>query len=473
MPTPRPASTAASALERVEAILANPAIYELAELIPAADLSRGGRPRHYPDFMALVFEALLSVYNSARRVEVELAHPTVWNFIRDRVRAHFPDQTDRWLPEQPMRRHHYRYLRNRYLTQSTVLALINERHRTLAADQARQLGLLDATGPGSWTHPDLSRMLHADGKVITPLFKARPDDRCMDPATGEVVIPRHEHDAHLHVEGDGNNAWGIKFVLVAARTADPHGRIILDLEWVPQAGAEARVAMDCFTRLAPLVPGAQGVVYDTALRGVHHQTLLRDLGLLPVNRVAAAHAGARKPRRGEGRRVEKSAHVEDRAITVDGHERVISLYARGGAIGIGELNEAGELTYTPLPRIRTHRNHDKNGHYRWYCDFRLPEHHGNGTITVRMHNNAQDAARRFNRTENVRAIPPGDPDFARLYPRRLDAESINRGVDDSLWIGRAHSLGHARQLLNLIGFALMVNALALHRHRRQPDQLAA
>ncbi len=34
-----------------------------------------------------------------------------------------------------------------------------------------------------------------------------------------------------------------------------------------------------------------------SLRGVHHQTLLRDLGLLPVNRVTAAKAGVNQPRR--------------------------------------------------------------------------------------------------------------------------------------------------------------------------------
>ena len=218
---------------------------------------------------------------------------------------------------------------------------------------------------------------------------------------------------------------------------------------------------------------AGGVIYDTALRGVHHQTLLRDLGLLPVNRVAAAHAGSHKPRRAEGRRVEKSAHIEDRTIRVDGHDTTISLYARGGAVGLGELTETGDLTFTPLQRIRIHRNRDKNDKYRWYCDYRLPDHYGAGPITVRLHGNAEDAARRFNRTENVRAIPPGDPDFARLYPRRLDAESINRGIDDSLWIGRAHSVGHARQHLNLLGYALMVNGLALRRHQRRRTQLAA
>src|SRR5205807_9817374 len=38
----------------------------------------GGRPRSYPDYMYLVYEALISVYGSARQVEAELAHRAVW-----------------------------------------------------------------------------------------------------------------------------------------------------------------------------------------------------------------------------------------------------------------------------------------------------------------------------------------------------------------------------------------------------------
>jgi hypothetical protein len=49
--------------------------------------------------------------------------------------------------------------------------------------------------------------------------------------------------------------------------------------------------MHAFGELAPLCPGAQGVIYDTALRGVHYQRLLlRDFGWLSVNRVTAAVA---------------------------------------------------------------------------------------------------------------------------------------------------------------------------------------
>ena len=465
-----------SHLERIEAILQNSETYELAKLVPPPNLTNGGRPRHYPAFMWIVYDALLSVYGSARKVETELAHPLVWSHLRDGVRERFPHNPSMWLPARPMRRHHYVYGRNRYLTDPKLLKRLLACHRRHAAEQARHIGLIDPNGPGSWTHPHLSRMLHADGTVVTPLYRAKPGDTRLDTATGELRPLRHEPDARLHFEGDGEAAWGIKFVLVAARSTEPHGRIILDIEWDPESGGgEAKIATDCFTRLAPLVPGAQGIIYDTALRGVHHQALLRDLGLLPVNKVTAAVADANQPRRGKGRRVEKSVHLEDKTVRLgDGSSRTVRLYAQGGALGIGELDESGNLHFVELERVRTHRNADKNGKYRWYNDYRLPDRYDATTITVRLHGNDQDRARRLNRPENLRPIPSTDPDFARLYPRRNDAESINRGLNDSLWLGRAHSLGHDRQHLNLLGFALMVNSIALHRHRRRhPETLAA
>jgi hypothetical protein len=108
---------------------------------------------------------------------------------------------------------------------------------------------------------------------------------------------------------------------------------------------------------------------------------------------------------------------------------------------LGEVTESGKPVFVPLDPVRTHRNTDKRGTFRWYNDCRLPEHLGGGVVTVRLHANAEDAKRKFNRTENVRQISPGDPDFAVLYRRRNDAESINRHLDDTLWLRRAHSVG--------------------------------
>ena len=378
------------------------------------------------------------------------------------------------LPGKPMRRHHYLYVRNRYLTDPEVLKRIAALHRETSCKQARELGLVDPSGHGSFTHPHLSRMLYADGKVITPLFKGRLGQTRTDKATGEIKQVRFEPDADLHFEGDGELAYGTKFVVVAARSGVARGRMILDVDWVPDKGGEAKAAMGCFEHLSPLVPGAQGVIYDTALRGIHHQTLLRNLGLLPVNRVTAKKKGSTKPRRAEGRRVEKSVHVEDKKIKLaDGTETTVSLFARGGAIGIAELSDTGEPSFTELKRVRTHRTQDKTGLFRWYNDYSLPDSFGGGVVTVRLHGNDGDAARKFNRTENVRVIPPSDPDFKALYARRNDAESINRAIDDSMWLSRAHSVGHARQHLNLIGYALMVNSLALLEHRQRAAPLAA
>jgi hypothetical protein len=367
-----------------------------------------------------------------------------------------------------MRRHHYLYGRNRYLSRPEVLEELGRIHREVSTRQARELELLDPAGPGSWTHPHLSRMLYADGKVLAALYRAKPGETRVDKATGEVREVRHEADARLHFEGDGEASWGTKFVMVAVRGDDVHARVILDVERVPEPGCEAAVAMTSFRRLAPLVPGAQGVIYDAALRGVHHQVLLRELGLIPVNRVTAAQKGAKSPRRGQGRRVEKSVHVEDKVVSSRGGGRTtVRLFAQGGAIGLVRTTVTGEQVFVELPRVRTHRNRDRSGTYRWYNDYQLPAEEGGGTVTVRLHGTDEDRARRLNRPENVRAIAPTDPDFAHLYPRRNDAESINRALDDSLYLGRAHSKGQLRQQAELLGYALAVNSLAVDRHLRR------
>ena len=264
----------------------------------------------------------------------------------------------------------------------------------------------------------------------------------------------------------------------AARTADLHGRIILDIEWVPTPGGEAAHRHGLLHPPRPACPGAQGVIYDTALRGVHHQTPAARPRLLPINRVTAAKAGAKKPRRNDGnasRRASTSRTRPSRSPTA--RPRPSRLYARDGALGIAELTDTGDLalhahsaasapTATPTRTAGTAGTTTTDS----------PTATAAGRITVRLHGNDDDHARKLNRTENLRPIPPGDPDFERLYPRRNDAESINRDLDDTLWLGRAHSLGHARQHLNLLGYALMVNSLALHRpprtrqHRHSPPE---
>lgn len=105
----------------------------------------------------------------------------------------------------------------------------------------------------------------------------------------------------------------------------------------------------------------------------------------------------------------------------------------------------GDLDFVPLRRARTHRN-GTSGRFRWYNDYRLPTWAGAGSVTVRLHGNAEDDKRGLNRTENVRPIAADDPDFAKLY---------------------------ACQHVNLIGFAISVNSIAVHEHRRRRDTAIA
>src|SRR5688500_3556101 len=192
------AQTGHGALERLEALLDNPAVYAIADAVPVHDSCLGGRPRTYPVYMWVVYDALLSIFRSARRVEAELRHPLVWDRMRAVVRERYPTEPDRWLPERPMRRHHYLYGRSRYLAEPAVLERLQSVHRAYAARQAVEIGLLDPDGDGSWTHPDVDRLVQADGKVITPLFRARPGDKIVNKQTGEIRYPRAEADAALH-----------------------------------------------------------------------------------------------------------------------------------------------------------------------------------------------------------------------------------------------------------------------------------
>ena len=124
-------SAGVSSLEQVEAILRNEAVYELAQLIATPAREQGGRRSNYPAFMLIVYEALISVFRSARRVEAEIAHPVIWDLMRRIVRERFPRDMTRWLPAEPMRRYHYLYGREHLLC--PVRERLRDRFEAIAA----------------------------------------------------------------------------------------------------------------------------------------------------------------------------------------------------------------------------------------------------------------------------------------------------------------------------------------------------
>ena len=55
-------------------------------------------------------------------------------------------------------------------------------------------------------------------------------------------------------------------------------------------------------------------------------------------------------------------------------------------------------------------------------------------------------------------------DFSRLCGRRNDSESLNGSVEDTPFLGGAHSLGWRRQQVEMLGWAVMVKRLTMARH---------
>ncbi len=447
----------ASSFEKLEAILRCPITYALAEAIP--DKPHAGRPRDYPRYMSVVYHALVNhVWASARRVEAELCHPDVWGFIRRVVTKQLPDNPELWLPANPMRRWHYAHACT-YLRDPVILQAMKDVQREEACKLAIELGLFGEAGTVSWTHPDPNRYMQADGKVITPMYRGKRGQQIVDRATGEIRAVRFDPDATRHTEGGGNSVIGNKYVIVSAR--NEYERVLLDIEYDSGRkgdGGEASVAMRCFERLAPSFAGAQGVNYDKAMRGAHIDHAMRELGWLIQTGVHARKDDA-------GRPIEW--HIEDVTVHMSGgRDATVSIFAREGAAGLKELTETGEPLFIPLERIKTERRGDA-GRYRFYNVYRLPPEYGSGELRVRLTGTEEDERRGLNRAEHLRAIPPSDPDFSGLFRRRNDAESLNRGIEDSLYWTRAHSVGAPAQEADLIGFALGLNALSWHRHYKR------
>jgi hypothetical protein len=449
-----------SDLQKVVDTLRNPTTYAQVEAFPRR---LTGRPTAYPAFMLIAYESFVSVFGSARKVEAQLADPRIWRLIRHTVKSEFPTDPSMWLPEKPMRRHHYLHGR-RYLADPDVLEKRHEIMMRCAVQQAEDAGAFDSQGPGSVTHPAPSRMFYGDGKVIAPAFTGKPSDSRFDKRTGEKVPVRHDPDARPHFEGGGEEAYGTKFLMIFGRT--PAGRVILDARYVPFSGegGEAGIASRSLSRLAEWLPGAEGVVWDMAMRGKHIDQLMREPGLLTVTRVPAAETHVRAGQKG-GRRVERMKLIEIKKVDLpDGRMIDLPLYAKAGMLGLLRRDDHGNPVFVPLERIQILKRGRKGG-YRWYSRSRLPEEYFGVEIMVRLTGDAADKRKGLNRAQNLRAIPPGSPDFERLYSRRNDAESLNRQLEDTLFLKRAHSIGRYRQEADLLGFALMVNSVTLARQR--------
>ena len=368
-----------------------------------------------------------------------------------------------------MRRHHYLYARNRYLTDPDVLAASRVSHRELAADQARELGLLDPDGPGfvdpsrSQSHAPRRRQGH---HAAVQSQARRP--HASTARTGETLArPLRTRRRDSTSKATANAAWGTKFVLVAARTdrrarphhprrrmgphprrRSPHRRRLLHPPRAPHPRRARRHLRHRTARRPPPDPPARP-------RPAPHQ---------PRHRRQGQRQEAAPRRRATGR--EERPHRRQDHHPRRRHDSDTSRSTRRVARSASASSPTPATShFTALPRVRTHRNRDKNGQYRWYNDYRLPDR-----LRAPDHHRPPPRQRRGRRAEaQPHRERPAHPARRSRLRAALPAPQRRRihqpHLDDTLWLRRAHSIGHARQHLNLLGYALTVNALALHRHR--------
>jgi hypothetical protein len=448
-----------STVEKVDVVLRDDAVFTSASVIPPKRAGSVGRPRRYPDFVWGLWPVLRDIFGSHTAVERELGRGGWWRYIRRELRRLRPDLPV--LPKRPPRRQTFEHFRDEYLETEEGSQRSKELHTHLATEQAKQAGNLDPGGGGSFTHPATTRCLYGDGKVLSPLYKARPGTTTVNRLTGEERKVRFDPDASLHSEGGGNIVWGTKFAFLSTRR--PEGRFILGIEHIDKD--EATAALEMLRRVKPYAPGAQAVVWDMILRGEHLQVILTEFGLVPVVGVHARINPEGSKGRRSGSYVPKTIDLEDVPVRMpDGSTRMAHIAAIDGAVALKELKETGEPHYELLEQARIQRHEDKKG-FRFYGFYRLPAEYGGKVISVRLHQNRDDHRRGLNRTENLRPIPQAAEDFRRLLTLRPDAESIHRGVEDSLYINRASGKGSRRQMVDLLGHARLVNAVTLARCR--------
>jgi hypothetical protein len=187
----------------------------------------------------------------------------------------------------------------------------------------------------------------------------------------------------------------------------------------------------------------------------------------PASKTEVRHEGALQQQVGGGKdrkRVEKLVYIETKTVTTAAGTVEVQLLSQGGRIGLGELSETGEPVFVPLERGRTHRNADKRGTYRWYNDCRLPEHLGGGIITVRLHATEEDAKRKLDRAESRprQAIRTSRCCTAGVMTQKASTVTLTTLCG----YGEPTPLATAASCLNLITYALGVNALTMHLHRR-------
>ena len=468
-PRAKTAEPALSIMQTLELAAGGSWLWETSERIEAEIKAqeprrRPGRRRGYPiTALLLVDIALKSTCWSVRAVMRELGDPVNARRLSRAARVAWPDHPDRRLPVGFITRsQHYRG--DKHL--DPRLGEVQADTEAASARAAAHTGMLQG---GSLTRPESSSVIAGDGSWVRARTGAAPGDTFLDTATGEIRPRRCDPDAVAYNSPQGEGR-GLMCVFGTVRNQHPGERIVLFAEIGPRR-SDANVFTDKYLDLRETCPqiarGATAVVYDRALQPPAIDRLQN-----------AATIAVSKPKRNKGDAPAAHALGPHDIKLPDGAETIVNVIAVDGTPTIIRHDHTGEPWHIPLKRTKTEIKPNKRRPDALRTKWRIPTPADNpnaaalagelsgATLSIR-HNPHNEPSH----SQALRAIPPSDADYDRLYGLREDVESLNNHYKSRLPNRRAHAYGRRRQQLNLIAYQnwWIITTLANWRRRTGGD----
>lgn len=417
---------------------------------------RTGRPLLFAPIIGAVFELLITETRSERHVVLHHTRPRMWQWYREAVRAAFPDEPHRWLPDKPPTRSQFRYWRATRMTSDAVIELIAEAAATVADDVAITIGI-GGHFRDDVSHPRTCQVYAGDATYVRAFYNT-PADEAIDRETGELRTRRFDPDA-LRIQQDRGYP-GYKVTHADARTPHTREQVIFGVHVSPgQQGSDATVYTDMVLAHYGRVPGMRVAAYDGALYPSDIDRLL-SAGIIPMNHPQYTAKG------------EKVRLIigEHNFTTTEGAKVPLVITAVDGTPCIMIATAEGKHEIE-LERSQTKIRRNADGSFTvggWWTVPNPPvvPHHLRGAKVWIKHNSTDDdLARKKPRTRALRPIPSTDPDFAALYGVRNDTESKHHVMKSVLPNKRLNVVGLNRVRLRMHAWQLSVTlgaALAWH-----------
>lgn len=454
-----PERKAVADIQKVLAVAADPATYELAETLPVAHPS--GQQRHYPPWVWMVIGAGIEAYGNAKAAITQLEGPLLWDAVlREAERTAGRDETRRVRRDGPPPRATWTYLTRLWQEDQDSREAFHEAFRHAAAAKALAQGRLDPAAPFSVTDPNLDHYVHADGVIMGSPSRALTVVTA-DPDTGGLLLCRYDNGRGLWWQGgEGNRAVHGSHWNVMWNRGGPYGtRLVLDARHQPQdyEGGEGAMLLEMFLDLIAIAPGTQGCLTDGIWRDKHLRRVF-DTGRVAIAPVAAL-------RKGKDWRVEKHHALPDAVHQTPVGQCRHTLVAEGGAVMHKPRRNSSAGGLLTLPVTPERRERADSARFYLLATVPCPKVEG-GEFgwRVPVAHFAKDETP-FARQEYLRLYAPGSPIYGRAYPRRFDAEGGNRELKRRLPDDRLPAYGPERQQLVMLMKGHTVNAVSQHLHQ--------